>query len=197
MHHETSSSVTNYERRLDDAIDLMEKHGYDAVKTGFVGWIIPRGEKHDGQWMVNHYVRVAEKMAARKMMLNSHESVRPTGLHRTYPNWVACEAARGNEFNAWSVGNPPEHETILPFTRLTGGPMDYTPGIFEMDISKMNPDNKSHVNSTLANQLALYVTMYSPLQMAADTPENYNRFPDAFQFIKDVAVDWSESKLIS
>ena len=193
MHHETSSSVTNYERRLDDAIDVMEKYGYDAVKTGYVGWIIPRGEKHDGQWMVNHYVRVAEKMAERKMMLNSHESVRPTGLHRTYPNWVACEAARGNEFNAWSVGNPPEHETILPFTRLTGGPMDYTPGIFEIKMNHYKKDNPYQVHTTLAKQLALYVTMYSPIQMAADLIENYQKRLDAFQFIKDVAVDWEKS----
>ncbi len=193
MHHETSSSVTNYERRIDAAIDVMKKYDYDAVKTGYVGWIIPRGEHHDGQWMVNHYVRVAEKMAANNIMLDSHESVRPTGLHRTYPNWMACEAARGNEFNAWSTGNPPEHETILPFTRLMGGPMDYTPGIFEIKMSYYDPKNTNQVHTTLVKQLALYITMYSPLQMAADLPENYAKHLDAFQFIKDVAVDWDDT----
>ncbi len=196
MHHETSSAVTNYERHIDKAIELMKKHGYEAVKTGYVGWIIPRGEKHDGQWMVNHYVRVAEKMAENKLMLNSHESVRPTGLHRTYPNWLACEAARGNEFNAWSEGNPPEHETILPFTRLLGGPMDYTPGIFEIKMSHYQQGNQRQVHTTLAKQLALYLTMYSPLQMAADVIENYEKRLDAFQFIKDVAVDWDDSRYI-
>lgn len=196
MHHETSSSVTNYERRIDKAIELMKEHGYEAVKTGYVGWIIPRGETHDGQWMVNHYVRVAEKMAENKLMLNSHESVRPTGLHRTYPNWLACEAARGNEFNAWSSGNPPEHETILPFTRLLGGPMDYTPGIFEIKMSYYQEGNQNQVHTTLAKQLALYLTMYSPLQMAADLPENYEKRMDAFQFIKDVAVDWDDTRYL-
>lgn len=196
MHHETSGSVTNYERRIDQAYDLMQKYGYNTVKTGYVGWIIPRGEKHDGQWMVNHYLRVAEKLAERKMMLNSHESVRPTGLQRTYPNWLACEAARGNEFNAWSAGNPPEHETILPFTRLMGGPMDYTPGIFEIKMSHYQAGNTCQVHTTLAKQLALYVTMYSPLQMAADLPENYEKRMDAFQFIKDVAVDWDQTEYI-
>lgn len=196
MHHETSSSVTNYERRIDKAIELMKEYGYNAVKTGYVGWIIPRGETHDGQWMVNHYVRVAEKMAENEIMLNSHESVRPTGMHRTYPNWIACEAARGNEFNAWSAGNPPEHETILPFTRLMGGPMDYTPGIFEIKMSYYQPGNKNQVHTTLAKQLALYLTMYSPIQMAADLPENYEKRMDAFQFIKDVAVDWDDTKYL-
>ena len=196
MHHETSASVTNYERRMDEAYALMKKFGYPAVKTGYVGRIIPRGEFHDGQWMVNHYVRVAERLAENKMMLDTHESVRPTGLHRTYPNWLACEAARGNEFNAWSVGNPPEHETILPFTRLMGGPMDYTPGIFQIKMNYYDPDKKEQVHTTLAKQLALYLTMYSPFQMAADLPENYERYPDAFQFIKDVAVDWDDSKYL-
>lgn len=196
MHHETSSSVTNYERRMDAAFDLMEKYGYEAVKTGYVGWIIPRGEKHDGQWMVNHYQRVTEKLAARKMMVNMHEAARPTGQHRTWPNWLACESARGNEFNAWSIGNPPSHETILPFTRLMGGPMDYTPGIFEIKMSYYQPGNEFQVHTTLAKQLALYVTMYSPLQMAADLPENYEKRMDAFQFIKDVAVDWQKSKYL-
>ncbi len=192
MHHETSASVTNYERRIDEAFRFMKDHGYDAVKTGYVGRIIPRGEYHDGQWMVQHYTRVARKAAEYQIMVNSHESVRPTGVHRTYPNWLACEAARGNEFNAWSSGNPPWHETILPFTRLLGGPMDYTPGIFEIKMDHFFPGKKEQVHTTLAKQLALYVTMYSPLQMAADFPENYEKYPDAFQFIKDVAVDWDE-----
>jgi glucan 1,4-alpha-glucosidase len=196
MHHETSASVTNYERRMDDAYRFMKQHGYDAVKTGYVGRIIPRGEFHDGQWMVNHYVRVAEKTAVNKIMLDAHEPVRPTGLQRTYPNWLACEAARGNEFNAWSKGNPPDHETILPFTRLVGGPMDYTPGIFQIKMNYYNPNKKEEVHTTLTKQLALYVTMYSPLQMVADLPENYERFLDAFQFIKDVAVDWDDTKIL-
>ena len=196
MHHETSASVTNYERRMDDAFRFMNDHGYDAVKTGYVGRIIPRGEQHDGQWMVNHYVRVAEKAAKYKIMIDAHEPVRPTGLQRTYPNWLACEAARGNEFNAWSVGNKPDHETILPFTRLLGGPMDYTPGIFEIKMRFYDKDKKEQVHTTLAKQLALYVTMYSPLQMAADLPENYEARPDAFEFIKDVAVDWDDTKIL-
>ena len=195
MHHETSASVSNYERRMDEAYRFMKQYGYDAVKTGYVGKIIPRGEHHDGQWMVNHYVRVAEKTAQYKIMLDVHEPVRPTGLHRTYPNWLACEAARGNEFNAWSSGNAPDHETILPFTRLMGGPMDYTPGIFQIKLDRY-PGKKEQVHTTLAKQLALYVTMYSPLQMAADLPENYQRFMDAFQFIKDVAVDWDDTRIL-
>ncbi len=193
MHHETSGSVTNYERRIDGAIDFMKQYDYGAVKTGYVGKIIPRGEKHDGQWMVNHYNRVIKKMADNNIMLVAHEPVRPTGLHRTYPNLMACEAARGNEFNAWSAGNPPEHETILPFTRLMGGPMDYTPGIFEIKMDHYQAGNKCQVHTTLAKQLALYVTMYSPIQMAADLIENYRKKMDAFQFIKDVDVDWDNS----
>ncbi len=196
MHHETSASVSNYERRIDDAIDLMKKHGYEAVKTGYVGHIIPRGEKHDGQWMVNHYIRNIEKFAAAEIMVDAHEPVRPTGLSRTYPNLMACEAARGNEFNAWSAGNPPEHETILPFTRLMGGPMDYTPGIFEIKMNAYDPSSEYQVHTTLAKQLALYVTMYSPFQMVADLIENYEKKMDAFQFIKDVAVDWDDSKYL-
>lgn len=196
MHHETSSSVTNYERWMDTAYRFMKKFGYNAVKTGYVGRIIPRGEHHDGQWMVRHYERVAKKTADYRIMVDMHESVRLTGLHRTYPNWIASEAARGNEFNAWSVGNPPEHETILPFTRLMGGPMDYTPGIFRIKMSSYDPNKKEQVHTTLAKQLALYVTMYSPLQMAADLPENYAKHMDAFQFIKDVAVDWDDTKII-
>jgi hypothetical protein len=196
MHHETSSSVTNYERRMEDAFRFMKRHGYDAVKTGYVGRIIPRGEWHDGQWMVNHYARVAERTAAHRIMLDAHEPARPTGLHRTYPHWLASEAARGNEFNAWSDGSPPEHETILPFTRLMGGPMDYTPGIFQLKLDAYKPGKKERVHTTLAKQLALYVTIYSPLQMAADLPENYERHLDAFQFIKDVAVDWDDTKIL-
>ncbi|MNS70344.1 Retaining alpha-galactosidase precursor [compost metagenome] len=195
MHHETSGSVRNYERHMDAAYKFMNDNGYDAVKSGYVGDILPRGENHYSQWIVNHYQYAIEKAADYKIMVNAHEAVRPTGIARTYPNLIGNEAARGTEYQAFG-GSKPNHVTVLPFTRLIGGPMDYTPGIFEMDISKMNPENKSHVNSTICNQLALYVTMYSPLQMAADTPENYNRFPDAFQFIKDVAVDWSESKYI-
>lgn len=196
MHHETSASVTNYERWMDTAYRLMKQYNYDAVKTGYVGRIIPRGEHHDGQWMVKHYERVAAKTAHYGIMVDMHESVRLTGLHRTYPNWIASEAARGNEFNAWSVGNPPDHETILPFTRLIGGPMDYTPGIFKIQMSHYNPDKKEQVHTTLAKQLALYVTMYSPLQMAADLPENYEARPDAFHFIKDVAVDWDDTRIL-
>jgi hypothetical protein len=193
MHHETSASVTNYERQMDTAYRFMKKYGYDAVKTGYVGFIIPRGEHHDGQWMVKHYERVAKKTAEYQICVDMHEPVRPTGLHRTYPNWLACEAARGNEFNAWSKGNNPDHETILPFTRLIGGPMDYTPGIFQIKMNVYDSTKKEQVHTTLAKQLALYVTMYSPLQMAADLPENYEAHMDAFQFIKDVAVDWDAS----
>jgi hypothetical protein len=196
MHHETSASASNYERRMEEAYRFMKEHGYDSVKTGYVGRIIPRGEHHDGQWMVNHYLRVAQMTARFKIMLDAHEPVRPTGLQRTYPNWLASEAARGNEFNAWSAGNPPEHETILPFTRLMGGPMDYTPGIFQIKLDNYQPGKKEQVHTTLAKQLALYVTMYSPLQMAADLPENYERFMDAFQFIKDVAVDWDDTRIL-
>jgi hypothetical protein len=195
MHHETSSSVRNYERHLDTAYKFMKQFGYDAVKSGYVGPILPRGENHYDQWIVNHYLYAIQKAADYHIMVNAHEAVRPTGLARTYPNMIGNESARGTEYQAFG-GSKPNHVAILPFTRLLGGPMDYTPGIFEMDISKISPSNKSHVNSTLANQLALYVTMYSPLQMAADLPENYNRFLDAFKFIEDVAVDWEDSKYI-
>ena len=195
MHHETSGSVRNYERHLDKAYQFMKDNGYDAVKSGYVGSIIENGGNHYNQFMNNHYQFAIEKAADYKIMLNAHEAVRPTGIARTYPNLIGNEAARGTEYQSFG-GSKPNHVTVLPFTRLVGGPMDYTPGIFEMDLSKMNKDNNSHVNSTLANQLALYVTMYSPLQMAADTPENYDRFPDAFQFIKDVAIDWSDSKYL-
>ena len=192
MHHETSSSVRNYERHLDAAFQFMVDHGYNSVKSGYVGNIIPRGEHHYSQWMINHYLYCVKKAADYKIMVNGHEAVRPTGLCRTYPNLIGNESARGTEYQAFG-GSKPGHTSILPFTRLIGGPMDYTPGIFEMNVSKLNPDNTSHVNSTICGQLALYVTLYSPLQMAADIPENYERFMDAFQFIKDVAVDWDKS----
>lgn len=195
MHHETSASVRNYERHLDKAYQFMVDNGYNSVKSGYVGDIIPRGEHHYGQWMVNHYLYAVKKAADYKIMVNAHEAVRPTGLCRTYPNLIGNESARGTEYESFG-GNNVNHTTILPFTRLIGGPMDYTPGIFEPDCSKMNPNNKSHARTTLARQLALYVTMYSPLQMAADVPENYERFMDAFQFIKDVAVDWDETKYL-
>ena len=195
MHHETSSSVRNYERHLDQAYKFMADNGYNSVKSGYVGDIIPRGEHHYGQWMNNHYLYALKKAADYKIMVNAHEASRPTGLSRTYPNLIGNESARGTEYEAFG-GNKPFHTTILPFTRLIGGPMDYTPGIFVMDIAELNPNNHSHVNSTLARQLALYVTMYSPLQMAADLPEHYNKFMDAFQFIKDVAVDWDDSKYL-
>ncbi|MFC3417544.1 glycoside hydrolase family 97 protein [Algoriphagus hitonicola] len=187
MHHETSSSVRNYERHLDEAYQLMKDYDYPAVKSGYVGNMLPRGEHHYSQWLVNHYQYAVEKAAEYQIMVNAHEAVRPTGVARTWPNLIANESARGTEYQAFG-GNKANHVTVLPFTRQIGGPMDYTPGIFEMDVF-----NGSHVNSTLANQLALYVTMYSPLQMAADYPENYKRFPDAFQFIKDVALDWEKS----
>lgn len=192
MHHETSSSVRNYERRMDEAYKFMKDNGYDAVKSGYVGSIIPAGSNHYSQWLVNHYLYAVKKAADYKIMVNAHEAVRPTGLCRTYPNLIGNESARGSEYQAFG-GSKPSHTTILPFTRLIGGPMDYTPGLFENDITKYNPDNHSWVNTTLANQLSLYVTMSSPLQMAADIPETYERFMDAFQFIKDVAIDWDES----
>ena len=195
MHHETSSSVRNYERHIETAYDLMDRYGYNSVKSGYVGDIIPRGEHHYGQWMNNHYLYAVKKAAEHHIMVNAHEAVRPTGLCRTYPNLIGNESARGTEYQAFG-GSKPFHVTLLPFTRLQGGPMDYTPGIFMMDVSKLNPGNNSHVNATIANQLALYVTMYSPLQMAADLPEHYQAHMDAFQFIKDVAVDWSESRYL-
>lgn len=194
MHHETTSSVIDYERQLHDAFRFMVDNGYNSVKTGYVGHIIPRSEYHDGQWMVNHYNYVAETAAKYKIMVNSHEAVRPTGLCRTYPNWLAQESARGTEFETFN-GNSPDHTTILPFTRLVGGPMDYTPGIFQGDLSVYGSNN-AKLSTTLVKQLALFVIMYSPIQMAADLPENYMRFQDAFQFIKDVAVDWDETYIL-
>ena len=192
MHHETSSSARNYERHLDQAYQFMKDHGYNSVKSGYVGNIVPRGEHHYGQWMNNHYLYCLTKAADYKIMVNAHEATRPTGICRTYPNLIGNESARGTEYESFG-GNPVDHTTILPFTRLLGGPMDYTPGIFEPDLRKMNPNNGSRVRTTLARQLALYVTMYSPLQMAADAIENYKPFMDAFQFIKDVALDWDKS----
>jgi len=194
MHNETSGSATNYERQMDTAFRFMNKYGYTSVKTGYVGKIIPRGEHHDGPWMVAHYVRVAQKAAQYHVMLDAHEPVRPTGLQRTYPNWMACEAGRGNEYNLFGSGNFPNHETVMPFTRLMGGPMDYTPGVFRIKGYSDVPGRQIH--TTLAKQLALYITMYSPLQMAADIPDNYEKHMDAFQFIKDVAVDWDDTKIV-
>ena len=192
MHHETSGSTRNYERHMKAAYELMNKYGYNSVKSGYVGDILPIGEHHYSQATINHYLYAIKEAAKHKIMVNAHEAVRPTGLCRTYPNLIGNEAARGTEYEAFG-GNKPFHTTILPFTRLQGGPMDYTPGILETEVKNVNPNNTSQVRSTLAKQLGLYVTMYSPLQMAADLPENYERFADAFQFIKDVPVDWQES----
>lgn len=195
MHHETSGSTRNYERHMDKAYQFMKDNGYDAVKSGYVGNILPLGEHHYSQSILNHYQYAIEKAANYEIMVNAHEAVRPTGICRSYPNLIGNESARGTEFQAFG-GSKANHTTLLPFTRLIGGPMDYTPGIFEMDISKLNPGNNSHCNTTIANQLGLYVVMYSPLQMAADLPENYNRFLDAFQFIKDVPVEWATTKYV-
>ena len=194
MHNETSGSATDFERQMDTSFRFMNKYGYVAVKTGYVGKIIPRGEHHDGEWMVNHYVRVAQKAADYHIMVDEHEPVRPTGLQRTYPNWMACEAGRGNEYNAFGHGDKPEHETIMPFTRFMGGPMDFTPGILKVKDFTTLPGKQ--VYTTLVKQLALYVVLYSPIQMAADLPENYEKYMDAFQFIKDVGVDWDDTKII-
>ena len=194
MHHETSASVMNYERYMEDAYKLMNKYGYNSVKSGYVGNIIPRGEHHYGQVMNNHYLHAVTEAAKHKIMVNAHEATRPTGLCRTYPNLIGNESARGTEYEAFG-GNNPDHTVILPFTRLQGGPMDYTPGIFETQLKDWS-SNQSYVHTTLAGQLALYLVMYSPLQMAADLPEHYEKYSDAFQFIKDVAVDWDDSKYI-
>lgn len=195
MHHETSASVRNYERHLDKAYQFMVDNGYNSVKSGYVGDIIPRGEHHYGQWMNNHYLYAVQKAAEYKICVNAHEAVRPTGLCRTYPNLIGNESARGTEFEPYD-GNKPSHTTVLPFTRLIGGPMDYTPGIFDIKLPFMSYEKHGQVHTTLAKQLALYVTLYSPLQMAADFPENYERHMDAFRFIKDVAVDWDDSKYL-
>ncbi len=194
MHNETGSSATSYDREMDTAFKFMKRFGYNSVKTGYVGKIVPRGEFHDGQWMINHYLRTAKKAAEYQVMIDIHEAVRPTGLNRMYPNWVASEAGRGNEYFAFSHGNPVNHETILPFTRFMGGPMDYTPGIFKLSNYSKDPTRK--LRSTLCKQLALYVTLYSPLQMAADLPENYAAYKDAFKFISDVPADWDDTKII-
>lgn len=195
MHHETSASVRNYERHLDKAYQFMVDNGYNSVKSGYVGDIIPRGEHHYGQWMNNHYLYAVKKAAEYKICVNAHEAVRPTGLCRTYPNLIGNESARGTEFEPYD-GNKPFHTTLLPFTRLIGGPMDYTPGIFDICLTFLNRENHGQIHTTLAKQLALYVTLYSPLQMAADLPESYERHWDAFQFIKDVAVDWDDSRYL-
>ena len=192
MHHETSGSTRNYERHMKAAYELMNQYGYNSVKTGYVGDILPVGEHHYSQSTINHYLYAIKEAAKHKIMVNAHEAVRPTGICRTYPNMIGNESARGTEYEAFG-GNKVFHTTILPFTRLQGGPMDYTPGIFETEIKYVNPNNNSQIRSTLARQLALYVTMYSPLQMAADLPENYEKHMDAFQFIKDVPVDWQKS----
>ena len=195
MHHETAANAADYELQLDRAFQFMKDNNYDAVKTGYVGAIIPRSEHHTSQWMVDHARHVIERAADYQIMVDSHEAPRPTGLCRTYPNWLAQESARGGEFESMG-GNPPSHTCILPFTRLKGGPMDYTPGLFETKMSYYNEGKDSQAGTTLARQLALYLTMPSPMQMACDLPENYQRFPDAFQFIKDVPVDWSDSKYL-
>ena len=195
MHHETAANAADYELQLDSAFRFMKNNNYDAVKTGYVGAIIPRSEHHTSQWMVDHARHVIEKAADYQIMIDSHEAPRPTGLCRTYPNWLAQESARGGEFESMG-GNPPSHTCMLPFTRLKGGPMDYTPGLFETKMSYYNEGKDSQAGTTLARQLALYLTMPSPLQMACDLPENYDRFPDAFQFIKDVPVDWADSKYL-
>lgn len=196
MHHETAGNAVDYERQIDDAYQFMVENGYSSLKTGYVGPIIPRSEYHSSQWMNDHYIYVAQKAAEYRIMIDSHEAVRPTGLCRTYPNWVAQESARGGEFESMG-GNAPDHTCILPFTRLKGGPMDYTPGLFQTKLDYYNGEkNDQQAGTTLVKQLALYVTMPSPLQMACDLPDNYRRFPDAFQFIKDVAVDWSDSRYL-
>lgn len=195
MHHETSASIRNYERHMDAAYSFMSENNYNSVKSGYVGKIIPRGEFHYGQWMVNHFNYAVRKAADYKIMVNAHEAVHPTGLHRTFPNLLAQESVRASEYHALG-GIKANHSTVLPFTRIMGGPLDYTPGLFVTDISKYNPNNNSHVNSTICNQLALYITVYSPLQMAADIPETYEKYMDLFQFIKDVAVDWDDTKIL-
>jgi glucan 1,4-alpha-glucosidase len=197
MHHETSGSVTNYERRMNDAFDYMNKHGINTVKTGYVGKIIPRGEHHDSQWMTNHYLRVAQKAAEKKIMVVSHESSRPTGLHRTYPNWMASEAARGNEFNnAPTLGINPEHETILAFTRIIGGPMDYTPGFFHFKLNQFDPSRTTQVNTTISKQVAMFVVFYSPIQMLGDLPENLEKHPELVKFIVDIPLEWEATKVL-
>lgn len=195
MHHETSGSIMNYERHMPEAYRLMNTYGYPSVKTGYVGRLLPAGEYHYGQTFVNHVLHTIEETAKHHIMINIHESAHPTGLHRTYPNFLACESGRGTEYEAFAF-NRPDHTTILPFTRLVGGPMDYTPGIFQLDFSAYDANCRKTLSSTLAKQLALYVVLYSPFQMAADLPENYMKHPDAFQFIKDVPVDWKRTVVL-
>ncbi len=197
VHNETGSAIASYERQMDAAYDYYLKNGFNAIKTGYVGFIQPKGEWHDGQWMINHYNEVLRRTAEKKIMVCAHEPVRPSGLHRTWPNFMASEAARGMEFNAWSKGNDPSHELTLIFTRFLGGPMDYTPGIFQVELNQFDKAKKDRVRTTVAKQLALYVTLYSPLQMAADLPENYEKRPDVFQFIRDVPTDWSETEILN
>lgn len=197
VHNETSASIPSYVRQMDAAYAYIRKNGFDAIKTGYVGYINPSGEWHDGQFMINHYNEVLRRAAQNHLMVVAHEPVRPSGLHRTWPNFMACEAARGMEFNAWSKGNDPSHELTLIFTRLLGGPMDYTPGIFQIDLNQFDQKKKERVHSTVAKQLALYVTLYSPIQMAADLPENYEKRADVFQFIRDVPTDWSDTKILN
>lgn len=197
VHNETGSAVQSYERQMDAAFDYYLKYGFNAIKTGYVGFIQPKGQWHDGQEMMRHYNLVLQKAADKHIMVVAHEPVRPSGLHRTWPNFMASEAARGMEFNAWSKGNDPSHELTLIFTRLLGGPMDYTPGIFQVELNQFDKAKKDRVRTTVAKQLALYVTLYSPIQMAADLPENYEKRPDVFQFIRDVPTDWSETKILN
>ncbi|MBL7825693.1 MAG: glycoside hydrolase family 97 protein [Saprospiraceae bacterium] len=197
VHNETAAAVESYERQIPAAYDYIRQNGFNAIKTGYVGYVLPKGEWHDGQYMINHFNRVLEKAAEKQIMVVAHEPVRPSGLHRTWPNFMAAEAARGMEFNAWSKGNDPSHELTLIFTRLLGGPMDYTPGIFQVELNQFDPNKKDRVRTTVAKQLALYVDLYSPVQMAADLLENYEKRPDVFQFIKDVPTDWSETRVLN
>ncbi|MEY3193951.1 MAG: hypothetical protein RIQ78_47 [Bacteroidota bacterium] len=197
VHHETASAVPSYERQIDSAFAYLKMNGFNAIKSGYVGFIQPKGEWHDGQRMVNHYNEVLRKAAKNEIMVCAHEPVRPSGLHRTWPNFMACEAARGMEYNAWSKGNNPSHELTLLFTRLLGGPMDYTPGIFQIAVNQFDPNKQERIHTTVAKQLALYVTLYSPLQMAADLPENYEKRPEVFQFICDVPTDWADTKILN
>jgi hypothetical protein len=197
VHNETGSAVASYERQMDAAFDYYLKNGFNAIKTGYVGFIQPKGQWHDGQEMIYHYNEVLRRAAEKHIMVVAHEPVRPSGLQRTWPNFMASEAARGQEFNAWSKGNDPSHELTLIFTRLLGGPMDYTPGIFQVELNQFDKAKKDRVRTTVAKQLALYVTLYSPIQMAADLPENYEKRMDVFQFIRDVPTDWSDTKILN
>lgn len=196
VHNETAAAIESYERQMPAAYDYIRQNGFNAIKTGYVGYVLPKGELHDGQYMINHFNHVLRSAAEKQIMVVAHEPVRPSGLHRTWPNFMAAEAARGMEFNAWSKGNDPSHELTLIFTRLLGGPMDYTPGIFQVELNQFDPKKKERVRTTVAKQLALYVNLYSPVQMAADLLENYEKRPDVFQFIEDVPTDWSDTKVL-